>query len=146
MNRTFHQKLTPQALAAIVLLAACALWCLLVRTGATPFVGLLCLVVGAAAVDRTVNTTYVFAADGTLTITRGRLGRRTVIAVDEIISVRQMRGGIVTASHIIIEYGRAQRYTYAQPSDPQAFIAEVKRRQGAPAMGGDRENTKNDNE
>lgn len=129
MNRTFHQKFSIQTLAAVVLLAAMGLWCFLVRTGLTPVAGLVCMLVGAAAVDRLVNTTYVFTPDGMLTITRGRLGRPLKISVDEIVMARKMRGSIFTAPHIVIEYGGNHRMTFAQPTDFDAFIAEIKRRQ-----------------
>lgn len=129
MNRTFHQKQSPQAFATITILAACALWCFLVRTGPTPAIGMVCMIVGAAAVDRTVNTTYTFRPDGTLAIERGRMSRRLVINVNEIISVRKMRGSLFVAPHIVIEYGRAQQFTHAQPNDADAFIDEIKRRQ-----------------
>ena len=127
MNRTFHQRFSPQAFAAIILLAACALWCFLVRTGVTPLIGLACMLVGAG-VDRSINTTYTFTPDGQLIIARGRLGKRLTIAVDEIISARKIKGTLIVASHIVIEYG-AGHITYAQPSEPDGFIKEIKSRQ-----------------
>ena len=128
MNRTFHQHFSLHALAAIALLAAVALWCFLVRSGLSPVVGLVCMLVGAAAVDRLVNTTYTFTPDDTLVIARGRLGRRTTVPVGEIVAVRRIRATLFTAAHIVIEYG-AGRITYAQPSQPSAFIGEIRRRQ-----------------
>ena len=111
MDRTFHQRFSPQAFAAILLLAVCALWCFLVRTGVTPLIGLACMLVGAAGVDRSINTTYTFTADGQL-----------------VISARKIKGTLIVASHIVIEYG-ASHITYAQPSEPDGFIREIKRRQ-----------------
>lgn len=128
MDRTFHQQFSPQTFAAILLLAACALWCFLVRTDLTPLIGLACMLVGAAGVDRSINTTYTFTTDGQLVIARGRLGKRLVIPVDDIISARKIKGTLIVASHIVIEYG-ASHITYAQPSEPDGFIREIKRRQ-----------------
>ena len=129
MNRTFHQKFSYHGLVAVVIIAAMALWCFLARTGLSPVLGLCCMLVGAAAVDRMVNTTYVFTPDGMLVISRGRLGKKLLIPVDSIMAARKIRAGIVTAPHILIEYGSKRRMTYAQPNDFDAFIAEIKRRQ-----------------
>lgn len=86
------------------------------------------MLVGAAGVDRSINTTYTFTADGQLVIARGRLGKRLVIPVGDIISARKIRGTLIVASHIVIEYGTGH-ITYAQPSEPDGFIREIKRRQ-----------------
>ena len=88
MNRTFHHNVSLQGIATIVLLAVVALWCFLVRSGITPALGFVCLLLGAAGVDRLVNTTYTFTADGDLVIIRGRLGKSITIAVNEIIVAR----------------------------------------------------------
>ena len=104
------------------------MWCFLVRTDVTPLIGLVCMLVGAAGVDRSINTTYTFTTDGQLVIARGRLGKRLVIPVDDIISARKIKGTLIVASHIVIEYG-ASHITYAQPSEPDGFIREIKRRQ-----------------
>lgn len=127
MNRTFHQQFSLQAFAAILIVAVMGLWCFLSRTGPTPIIGLCCMLTGAAAVDRLVNTTYTFTTDGNLVISRGRLGKRLVIAVDEIVAARPIRGSLFVARHIIIEYG-AGHTTFAQPSDTDAFLKEIKRR------------------
>ena len=114
MNRTFHHNVSLQSIATIVLLAVVALWCFLVRSGITPALGFVCLLLGAAGVDRLVNTTYTFTADGDLVIARGRLGKSITIAVNEIIVARAVRGTLFTARHIVIEYG-CGKITYAQP-------------------------------
>lgn len=129
MNRTFHQRFSPQGVVTVALLAVTALWCFLVRTGVTPTIGLVCMLIGAAAVDRIVNTTYVFTPDGLLVISRGRLAKRLVIPVGDIIDVQEIRGSVFIAPHLIIEYGVMRHMTSVQPTDFEAFIAEIKRRQ-----------------
>ena len=71
MNRTFHHNVSLQGIATIVLLAVAALWCFLVRSGITPVLGFVCLLIGAAGVDRLVHTTYTFTADGNIVIEYG---------------------------------------------------------------------------
>lgn len=129
MNRTFQHKVSKQAVAAIILLAATALWCFLARTSLSPLVGLVCMMAGAAAIDRLVNTTYTFATDGTLTIRRGRLARPQHIEVAAIMATHKMRGSLFTAPHIVIEYGTGGRMIFAQPSDFDAFVDEIRHRQ-----------------
>ena len=128
MNRTFHQQFNYHGLVVLLLLAALALWCFLSRQGMLPLVGLCCLLLGATVVDRLVNTTYVFTSDGMLTISHGRLGRKLVIPVVQIVKITRRPASLFTASHLVIEYG-ISRITYAQPSDQKGFIEEVKRRQ-----------------
>ena len=101
MNRTFHHNVSLQGIATIVLLAV---------------------------VDRLVNTTYTFTADGDLVIARGRLGKSMTICVNEIIVARAVRGTLFTARHIVIEYG-CGKITYAQPQQTSEFIEEIRRRQ-----------------
>lgn len=127
MNRTFHHKLNVQAVVTVVLLAAFALWCFLMRTGMSPLFGLLCLLLGAAAVDRMVHTEYVITSDDRLVITRGRLSKPLVINIDEIVEMHEVRGMFLVAGHIVIEYG-IRHMASVQPADPEGFMKEVKRR------------------
>ena len=127
MNRTFQHKLSPQAIASVVVLAACALLCFLDRSGLTPLFGLVMMLLGAAAVDRMIHSAYVMTPDNRLVISRGRLAKPLVINIDEIVAVRPVRGALLIAPHIIIEYGMGH-VTSVQPADATGFIKEVKRR------------------
>ena len=121
MNRTFHHNVSLHGIATIVLLAVAALWCFLVRSGITPALGSVCLLLCAAGVDSVVHTTYTFTADGNLVIVRGRLGKSTTISVNEIIAARAVRGTLFTARHIVIEYG-CGKITNPQPQQTKEFI------------------------
>lgn len=112
----------------VALLALLGLWCFLNRSGLLPLGGLCCMLLGAAMVDRLVNSDYTFTPDGRLTLRRGRLAKPLVIPVEQIIKTTRRRGTLFVAPHIIIEYG-AGHMTYAQPADPEGFIAEIERRQ-----------------
>ncbi len=128
MNRTFHHKLSIQAVTTVVMLAALALWCFLVRTSVSPLLGLACMLLGAAAVDRMIHSEYVLTADNRLVITRGRIMKPLVVNIDEIVEMHEVRGMFIVASHIVIEYGMGHM-TSVQPADAKGFIKEVKRRQ-----------------
>ncbi len=127
MNRTFQHKISIQALVTLVLLAVCALLCFLNRTGLTPVFGFVCLLLGAAAVDRMIHSEYVMTPDNRLVISRGRIAKPLVLNIDEIVAVRPVRGSLLIAPHIIIEYGMGH-ITSVQPADANGFIKEVKRR------------------
>lgn len=127
MNRTFQHKISIQAIAAVVLLAACALMLFLNRTGITPLLGMVLLVIGAAAVDRTVHTEYIMTSDNKLVISRGRIAKPIVVNIEDIVAVRPVRGLLFVASHIVIEYG-AEHFTSVQPADSEGFVKELKRR------------------
>ena len=141
MNRTFHHKISAQSVAGVVLLAAAALWFVYDRTFALPVAAALCMFMGAASVDRMTGTTYTFTDGGLLHIVRGRIGGRQTIAVDEIVAVRRVRGNLVCPPHIVIEYGMSGRITSVQPSDFEAFEAEIRRRQAEADMDGNEEET-----
>ena len=113
MNRTFQHKISIQAIAAVALLAACALMLFLNRTGITPLLGLGLMLIGAAAVDRTVHTEYVMTPDNKLVISRGRIAKPLVLNIDDIVAVRPVRGLLFVASHIII----CLLYTSPSPRD-----------------------------
>ena len=127
MNRTFQHKISIQAIAAVVLLAACALMLFLNRTGITPLLGMVLLIIGAAAVDRTVHTEYIMTSDNQLVISRGRIAKPIVVNIEDIVAVRPVRGLLFVASHIVIEYG-AVHFTSVQPADSEGFVKELKRR------------------
>lgn len=131
MNRTFHHKISPQSVVGVALYAAAAMWFVYDPTFALPVAGFLCLFLGAASVDRMVRTTYTFTDDGRLRIVRGRTGGRLEIGVDEIVAVRRVRGNVASPPHIVIEYGTSGSMTSVQPSDFDAFEAEIGRRQRA---------------
>ena len=127
MNRTFQHKISVQSLATLALLAACALLFFLNRTGLMPLFGMMLLLLGAAAVDRMIHSEYVITPDDRLVISRGRLSKPLVINIDEIVAVRPVRGALLIAPHVIIEYG-AGHITSVQPADANGFIKEIKRR------------------
>lgn len=127
MNRTFQHKLNIQSVAAVVIIAACALWCFLARTSLSPVFGFACMLLGAAAVDRMLHTEYVITTDNRLVISRGRIVKPKAINIDEIVAVRPVRGMLFVAPYVLIEYGMG-RATSVQPADTAAFIKEMKRR------------------
>lgn len=127
INRTFQHRLSVQSVAAVCMLAACALWCFMARTSLSPLAGLACMLLGAAAVDRMIHTEYTLTADGRLVISRGRLGGSKSICIDEIVAVRPVRGMLLVPRHVVIEYGMG-RMTSVQPADADAFVKELKRR------------------
>lgn len=127
MNRTFQHKISIQAIAAVILLATCALMLFLNRTGITPLLGMVLLIIGAAAVDRTVHTEYIMTPDNKLVISRGRIAKPIVVNIENIVAVRPVRGLLFVANHIVIEYG-AGHFTSVQPADSEGFVKELKRR------------------
>ena len=127
MNRTFQQNISIQAIAAVILLATCALMLFLNRTGITPLLGMVLLIIGAAAVDRTVHTEYIMTSDNKLVISRGRIAKPIVVNIEDIVAVRPVRGLLFVANHIVIEYG-AGHFTSVQPADSEGFVKELKRR------------------
>lgn len=128
MNRTFHHHVSVQGVLAVALMAVVALWCFWERSGISPVLGFVCLMLGAAAVDRLVNSSYTFTNDNILVVEHGRLGKRLQIPVAEIVAARTVRGSLFVARHIVIEYGYG-KIAYVQPQQTHDFINEIRRRQ-----------------
>ena len=127
MDRTFHRRVSVLGIAAVVMLGVVALTCLLHRTGWVAVAA-----VAMTGIERMVHTTYVLRTDGSghelLVIDRGRLASVMQLRLCDITAVEAVSGGFLRDSHVRIEYGVGRMMALC-PDNPEAFIAELKRRQ-----------------
>ena len=132
MDRTFHRRVSVLGIAAVVMLGVVALTCLLHRTGWAVIVGVAVAAVAMTGIERMVHTTYVLRTDGSghelLVIDRGRLASVMQLRLCDITVVETVSGGFLRDSHVRIEYGVGRMMALC-PDNPEAFIAELKRRQ-----------------
>ena len=131
MDRTFHRRVSVLGIAAVVMLGVVALTCLLHRTGWAVIVGVAVAAVAMTGIERMVHTTYVLRTDGSghelLVIDRGRLASVMQLRLCDITAVEAVSGGFLRDSHVRIEYGVGRMMALC-PDNPEAFIAELKRR------------------
>lgn len=128
-RRTFQAKFHKGTFAMVVVLAAVAMLCFMLRGTLFHFLGLACLMAGGRLVDGLVNTTYVMTADGLLQTKRGRTSRTRSFSLADIVSARPMRGGVTATHGVALTMGDGRRMTL-YPSDTDAFMRELHRRTG----------------
>lgn len=110
-----------------VLLAVMSFWCFWLRTTFSPFLGLVLLLMAVKAIGRLIHTTYTFTPDGLLTISSGPLSKAKIIAVADIVGAWKVRGRLLVAGHIVIEYG-AGHIVSVQPENEKAFLKDIRMR------------------
>lgn len=132
MDRTFHRRVSPYGIAAVVMLGVAALACFWQHTGPMALVGVAVAAVAMTGVERMVHTTYVLRSDGSghdvLVVDRGRLARPQQVRVADITAVQVVGGAFLRDGYVRVEYGCGRIMALA-PESPEAFVAEVKRRQ-----------------
>ena len=127
MDRTFHRHFSIATVCGIVVFSILAFF--LFWSKAAIF-GLLLTFVVVMMTERVLHTSYRFVRQGheqLLIIDRGRLVKRQVIRLSEVIKVTPMRrmGGL---SHfVMIVYG-ANRLLAVQPEEEKAFCKELMKR------------------
>ena len=128
MDRIFHQRLTLSAKCGIVLFSLLALWFFWNRQAA---LGLIVMIVVVGMTEHVLHTVYIFRSveeDETLIIDHGRFSMKTSIPVNEIIRYTHMKGAYGLSGYLALEYGNKKMISVL-PTDEQAFIAELKKRQ-----------------
>lgn len=128
MNRTFHYRVSFLNYAAIVVVAACALFAFWHRSAPNVVLGVGLMAVMVLMVERIIHTSYVFTDDGMLVVCKGRFSRTLTIRVGDIVSARIVRAGLLPVKYVLVRYG-AGREISLQPVNDEAFISEVRRRQ-----------------
>lgn len=126
MERTFRQRVTLAGIVMSVVPAALAMSFFWQRDATGAFAGFCLAMLTVVVIDRVLHTEYVFSGD-TLTVSRGRFARKTVVRLGEITRVRMMHQLFVR--YVLIEYGAGHSLS-AQPDNAEAFIEEINKRIG----------------
>ncbi len=128
LQRSFHRRLTWEAMACILLLAACALYFLLQRSPSYAVIALVLVCIDVVMIERAIHTTYSFTAEGNLVVSRGRFSRDVVFPVSDITRVERHRPLLWGSGFLLITYG-ANHYISVQPDQENSFLDEIKRQQ-----------------
>lgn len=127
MNRTFHQKVTPETMVGILLMGGVALFCFWQREVALALAGALIMAVDVVAIEHTIHTTYLFT-DDKLVVSRGRFAKTLTIPMCEIVKTERMTTALRTSHYILIQVG-ASRHISLRPDNEEAFLKEIRKRQ-----------------
>ena len=94
------------------------------RTPANTMVGCLLIALDVAVIDRLLNTTYVITEDS-LTIVRGRFGRKKTIKLSKIDSVEKVK--TLFSHYVLIEYD-GRKHTTINTLNEEEIIKILKKR------------------
>ncbi len=127
MNRTFHRHFSISAACGITVFAVLSFFFFISKA---PVSGLLMALIVVLMTERMIHTTYVLTqenGENVLIIDKGRLGRRQLIRLSEVVKVTPMRrlGGL--SRFVMIVYG-ADRMLAIEPEDEDGFCRELMKR------------------
>lgn len=127
MNRTFHRRLSAEAIAAILLLGGMALFCFWQRTTAMAVAGALVMAIDVFAIERMIHTTYVFAGDK-LVVSKGRFSKTLTIAINDIVKTELVPTPLRTSHYVFLQVG-TRHHLALLPDNETGFIEEIRNRQ-----------------
>ncbi|WP_315538022.1 PH domain-containing protein [Prevotella koreensis] len=124
MKRSFIHRVSYTEVAGAGMLAILALLFFWNRTPANTMVGCLLIALDVAVIDRLLNTTYVITEDS-LTIVRGRFGRKKTIKLSKIDSVEKVK--TLFSHYVLIEYD-GRKHTTINTLNEEEIIKILKKR------------------
>lgn len=127
MDRTFHQKVSPEIIVGIMMMGIAALFCFWQRDTALAIVGAIVMAADVVAIERTIHTTYVLTADK-LIVWHGRFGKPQTILISDIVKAERMPTLFGASHYILLQIGADKRVAL-RPDNEEAFIQEIKKRQ-----------------
>ena len=127
MDRTFHQRVSPEIIVGIMMMGIAALFCFWQRDTALAIAGAIVMAADVVAIERTIHTTYVLTGDR-LVVGRGRFGKPQTILIGDIVKMERMPTLFGASHYILLQIGANKRIAL-RPNNEEAFIQEIKKRQ-----------------
>ena len=128
MSRTFQHRVTPSAVASILMLAFLTLYFFWHRGGFHVIIAAILLVITTLVIERIIHTSYTLTDDGVLEIYQGRFSSMRRLPLSDIVSVEVKKPLLGISNYVLIMYG-ANHFVSVQPDNEEAFIREIKKRQ-----------------
>ncbi|WP_044122793.1 hypothetical protein [Segatella baroniae] len=127
MNRTFHRHLSIAGVCGIIVFSILAFFLFWSKS---PVAGLALALVVVLMTERMLHTSYIFTqerGEQLLVIDRGRLARRQVVRLSEVVKVMPMKrlGGL--SRFVMVVYG-SDRMVAVEPENEDAFCKELMKR------------------
>ena len=108
----------------ITLLAVYLFW---FKSIAHIIVGVMVVLMLVSIIESVIHTTYKITSDDKLIIERGRLFKKRILPIGDIVKISRRETKFKLSHYILIEYG-ADKCVSLQPEDEDALMEEIKKR------------------
>ena len=108
----------------ITLLAVYLFW---FKSIAHIIVGVMVVLMLVSIIESVIHTTYKITSDDKLIIERGRLFKKRILPIGDIVKISRRETKFKLSHYILIEYG-ADKCVSLQPENEDALIKEKKKR------------------
>ena len=108
----------------VTLLAVYLFW---FKSIAHIIVGVMVVLMLVSIIESVIHTTYKITSDDKLIIERGRLFKKRILPIGDIVKISRRETKFKLSHYILIEYG-ADKCVSLQPEDEDALMEEIKKR------------------
>ena len=108
----------------VTLLAVYLFW---FKSIAHIIVGVMVVLMLVSIIESVIHTTYTITSDDKLIIERGRLFKKRILPIGDIVKISRRETKFKLSHYILIEYG-ADKCVSLQPEDEDALMEEIKKR------------------
>ena len=127
MDKIYHQRFTLAAKSFITVVTLLAVYLFWFKSIAHIIVGVMVVLMLVSIIESVIHTTYKITSDDKLFIERGRLFKKRILPIGDIVKISRRETKFKLSHYILIEYG-ADKCVSLQPEDEDALMEEIKKR------------------
>jgi hypothetical protein len=127
MDKIYHQRFTLAAKSFITVVTLLAVYLFWFKSIAHIIVGVMVVLMLVSIIESVIHTTYKITSDDKLIIERGRLFKKRILPIGDIVKISRRETKFKLSHYILIEYG-ADKCVSLQPEDEDALMEEIKKR------------------
>ena len=127
MDKIYHQRFTLAAKSFISVVTLLAVYLFWFKSIAHIIVGVMVVLMLVSIIESVIHTTYKITSDDKLIIERGRLFKKRILPIGDIVKISRRETKFKLSHYILIEYG-ADKCVSLQPEDEDALMEEIKKR------------------
>ncbi len=127
MDKIYHQRFTLAAKSFITVITLLAVYLFWFKSIAHIIVGVMVVLMLVSIIESVIHTTYKITSDDKLIIERGRLFKKRILPIGDIVKISRRETKFKLSHYILIEYG-ADKCVSLQPEDENALMEEIKKR------------------
>ena len=127
MDKIYHQRFTLAAKSFITVITLLAVYLFWFKSIAHIIVGVMVFLMLVSIIESVIHTTYKITSDDKLIIDRGRLSKKQILPIGDIVKISRRETKFKLSHYILIEYG-ADKCVSLQPEDEDALMEEIKKR------------------
>ncbi|MBP7984813.1 MAG: PH domain-containing protein [Bacteroidaceae bacterium] len=126
MDKIYHQRFTLAAKSFITVVTLLAVYLFWFKSIAHIIVGVMVVLMLVSIIESVIHTTYKITSDDKLIIERGRLFKKRILPIGDIVKISRRETKFKLSHYILIEYG-ADKCVSLQPEDEDALMEEIKK-------------------